>query len=81
MASKIFIMVRDFTMKKKLFCIFTTIFICTSAPGYDRITGLGFASRSEVIAQNGMAYTSQPLATQVALDILKKGRAEIVLSV
>ena len=32
-----------------------------------------FATRSEVIAQNGMAATSQPLATQVALDILKKG--------
>ena len=39
----------------------------------DRITGKTFATRSEVIAQNGMACTSQPLATQVALDILKKG--------
>jgi len=39
----------------------------------DRITGHDFATRSEVIAQHGMAATSQPLATQVALDILKKG--------
>jgi len=39
----------------------------------DRITGKTFASRSEVIAQHGMACTSQPLATQVALDILKAG--------
>jgi len=39
----------------------------------DRITGLPFATRSEVIAQHGMACTSQPLATQVALDILKAG--------
>ncbi len=39
----------------------------------DRITGRNFATRSEVIAQNGMACTSQPLATQIALDILKKG--------
>ncbi len=39
----------------------------------DRITGKKFATRSEVIAQHGMAATSQPLATQVALDILKKG--------
>lgn len=39
----------------------------------DRITGKTFATRSEVIAQNGMAATSQPLATQVALDILKQG--------
>ncbi|MCG8370042.1 MAG: gamma-glutamyltransferase, partial [Proteobacteria bacterium] len=41
-------------------------------PGYDRPTGLAHASRSEVIAPHGMAATSQPLATQVALDILKK---------
>ena len=39
----------------------------------DRITGKNFATRSEVIAKHGMAATSQPLATQVALDILKKG--------
>ncbi|MFQ5652315.1 MAG: gamma-glutamyltransferase [bacterium] len=39
----------------------------------DRITGRSFATRSEVIAQHGMVATSQPLATQVALDILKKG--------
>ncbi|MEM8528822.1 MAG: gamma-glutamyltransferase [Bacteroidota bacterium] len=43
----------------------------------DRITGHSFATRSEVIAQNGMAATSQPLATQVALDILKKGGSAI----
>ncbi len=45
--------------------------------GQDRITGKTFATRSEVIAQNGMAATSQPLATQVALDILKKGGTAI----
>ena len=39
----------------------------------DRITGKAFTTRSEVIAQHGMACTSQPLATQVALDILKAG--------
>jgi gamma-glutamyltranspeptidase/glutathione hydrolase len=39
----------------------------------DRITGRDFATRSEVIARNGMVATSHPLATQAALDILKKG--------
>lgn len=39
----------------------------------DRITGKTFATRSEVIAQEGMAATSQPLATQAAIDILKSG--------
>jgi gamma-glutamyltranspeptidase/glutathione hydrolase len=39
----------------------------------DRITGRSFATRSEVIAPHGMAATSQPLATQIALDILKDG--------
>ena len=41
--------------------------------GYDRITGEKFASRSEVIGVNGMVATSHPLATQIGLDILKKG--------
>jgi len=45
--------------------------------GQDRVTGKAFATRSEVIAQHGMAATSQPLATQVALDILKKGGSAI----
>ena len=40
---------------------------------YDRITGLEFATRSEVIAVNGMAATSHPLATQTALSFLKNG--------
>ena len=39
----------------------------------DRVTGKAFATRSEVIAQHGMAATSHPLATQIALDILKQG--------
>jgi len=45
--------------------------------GGDRITGRGFVTRSEVIAQHGMAATSQPLATQVALDILKRGGSAV----
>jgi len=45
--------------------------------GYDRITGEAFASRSEVIGQNGMVATSHPLATQIGLDILKQGGTAI----
>ena len=48
-----------------------------SAEAADRITGKPFATRSEVIAQHGMAATSQPLATQIALDILKKGGSAV----
>ena len=44
-----------------------------SALARDRITGRMFATRSDVIAQHGMAATSQPLATQIAVDILKQG--------
>ncbi|OEK05704.1 gamma-glutamyltransferase [Roseivirga misakiensis] len=58
-------------MKKLL--IIALIFCAAALQAQDRITGKKFATRSEVIAQNGMAATSQPLATQVALDILKKG--------
>jgi len=39
----------------------------------DRVTGPPVATRSEVIARHGMAATSQPLATQVAIEILKQG--------
>ncbi|MEX0824509.1 MAG: hypothetical protein WD001_02705, partial [Woeseia sp.] len=47
--------------------------VMTTAYGFDRSSGAAHASRSEVIAPHGMAATSQPLATQVALDILKAG--------
>lgn len=39
----------------------------------DRITGQSFATRSEVLGQNGMVATSHPIATQIGLDILKNG--------
>ena len=39
----------------------------------DRICGRSFATRSEVIARHGMAATSHPLATQIAIDTLKHG--------
>ncbi|MCK5147573.1 gamma-glutamyltransferase [bacterium] len=50
--------------------IFCIPFMVNSA---DRITGKTFSTRSRIMSTNGMAATSQPLATQVALDILKRG--------
>ena len=43
----------------------------------DRLTGLPHATRAVVMAPNGAAATSQPLATQAALDILKRGGSAI----
>ena len=39
----------------------------------DRYAGPAQSSRSPVLGRNGMVATSQPLATQVALDVLKRG--------
>ena len=58
----------------KIFNVFLLLVISLSlVTAQDRLTGKAFATRSEVIARHGMACTSQPLATQVALDILKDG--------
>ena len=57
---------------KKIFCL---IVLSLSLQFYsqDRITGELFSTRSEIIAENGMVATSHPLATQIGIDILKKG--------
>src|ERR1051326_93353 len=39
----------------------------------DRYVGAPFATRAPTIAQHGMAATMQPLASQIAIDVLKKG--------
>ena len=57
----------------KYLTVLITLFISFEINSYDRITGLDFASRSEVISLNGMAATSHPLATQAAISILKAG--------
>ena len=58
---------------KYLLLFFLCFSVCQPIISQDRITGSNHATRSEVIATQGMAATSHPLATQVALDILKQG--------
>jgi gamma-glutamyltranspeptidase / glutathione hydrolase len=58
---------------KNYLLVLSLLIVLHPISAQDRVTGLPFATRSEVIAQHGMACTSQPLATQVALDILKAG--------
>jgi gamma-glutamyltranspeptidase/glutathione hydrolase len=43
----------------------------------DRYSGATWATRSPVLAQHGMAATEQPLASQIAIDILKKGGSAV----
>ena len=57
----------------KNFKIILFILFSIHVSSYDRITGLEFATRSEVIAVNGMAATSHPLATQTAISVLRNG--------
>ncbi len=43
------------------------------AAGYDRPTANPHQSRSAIVAEHGMVATSQPLAVQAGLDVLKRG--------
>jgi gamma-glutamyltranspeptidase/glutathione hydrolase len=45
--------------------------------GFDRPFGASGVSRSEVFAEHGMAATSHPLATDIALEILKQGGSAV----
>lgn len=55
-------------------CLILILLMLTQAVmAADRVTGRDFATRSPVLATEAMAATSQPLATQVALDVMKQG--------
>ena len=45
--------------------------------GGERYSGVPWASRSPVLGQNGMAVSEQPLASLVAVEILKKGGSAV----
>lgn len=63
-----------FNKKLKLSLAVLLPLICSTVyANIDRVTGKTYATRSEVIASNGMVATSQPLASQIGLEVLKKG--------
>src|SRR2546426_1651706 len=53
------------------------IFSALCSAQIDRITGKSFATRSEVLARHGIVCTSVPAATQVGVDILKRGGSAV----
>jgi gamma-glutamyltranspeptidase/glutathione hydrolase len=57
--------------------ILVLLLLAPALIGADRITGKWFATRSEVIATSGMVASSQPLATQIGIDVLKKGGSAV----
>jgi gamma-glutamyltranspeptidase / glutathione hydrolase len=56
---------------------FLTAATLTVAWATERPVNRPFATRSEVIAPHGIACTSHPLASQAALDILKRGGSAV----
>jgi len=58
---------------RHILTLFLLIVFTCGVVGQDRVTGLQWATRSEVIAQQGMVATSHPLATQVGIDMLQSG--------
>src|SRR5262245_51758369 len=60
-------------------CLVTlaNFFLVLSVHADNRPVGQSFVTRSEVLAQHGMACTSQPLASQAAIDILKQGGSAV----
>jgi len=64
-------------IRSALALICATSFASSSLGQIDRVTGKAFAARSEVLARHGMVCTSVPAATQVGLDILKRGGSAV----
>ncbi len=64
-------------MQRPLLAALAALLLVSPAPAGDRITGRTFATRSEVLATHGMVATSQPLATQAGLEILRAGGSAV----
>ncbi|MEZ0471830.1 gamma-glutamyltransferase [Luteimonas salinilitoris] len=61
---------------RALLCVGALAAVST-ADAADRITGQPFATRSEVYAPHAMAATSHPLATQIALEVMRGGGSAV----
>lgn len=59
--------------RKRRLLSLSCICLTTLLTAQDRLSGRSFATRSEVLATNGMAATNHPIATGIAVDVLQKG--------
>ena len=57
----------------RTFCLLGAIAMTSHAAAYDRPSGEPWQSRSVVVAEHGIVATSQPLAAQAGLDVLRGG--------
>ena len=60
-----------------IFALLTAGSILSTNAQIDRITGKNFATRSEVLGTHGMVCTSVPAATEVGIEILKRGGSAV----
>ena len=64
---------RTFLLRLAAFCLLPAAFCLSASAQVDRIVGQPFATRSAVLGRHGMVCTSVPAASQVGLDVLKRG--------
>ena len=65
------------TIQPLIFALLTVGSFSPTNAQIDRITGKNFATRSEVFATHGMVCTSVPAATEVGIEILKRGGSAV----
>ncbi len=68
---------RSTHLRNGLLTVLFGLFTFSAHAQIDRITGKTWATRSEVLARHGMVCTSVPAATQVGLDVLKRGGSAV----
>ena len=71
------IFIKNSTYVKFLLFICLLLFFSTESSAQDRPIGRTFATRSEVMACNGIACTSHPLATSAAVDVLRRSGSAV----